>query len=71
MTEVITRAPLHLLDMSSTQRPARRRSARLGGDDDEGRPAKRTKTDEKEGGTGKQTTTRKNAGASKKTKVGE
>lgn len=72
MTEVIHRAPLHPLDMSTSQRPPRRRSARLGGDEDDARPAKRAKTDEKDAVTGKQTaTSRKAAAASKKTKAGE
>jgi len=71
MTEVLSRAPLHLLDMSSTQRPVRRRSARLGGEEEDARPAKRAKTDEKESGIGKHGTTRKATATGKKAKVGK
>ncbi|KAF2453618.1 Mis12-Mtw1 protein family-domain-containing protein [Lineolata rhizophorae] len=45
MTAVIRREPLQTLNMSSTQRPARRRSARLAFEDDDAPPVKKAKTD--------------------------
>ena len=65
MTTLITRSPLQILSMTSTQRPTRRRNARHAFDDGNGdedgegnrngygaAPAKRTKVD---GGSGKVT----------------
>lgn len=71
MLEVITRPAVHAFGMSSSQRPTRRRSARLAFDDEEEtRPAKKAKTGESAAAaSAKPSTGRKTTTTSKKSKI--
>jgi len=71
MLEVISQTAVHAFGMSSSQRPSRRRSARLAFDDEEdARPMKKAKTTETTTTVPtKQPGTRKTAVTTKKTKT--
>jgi len=72
MLEVITRPAVHAFGMASSQRPTRRRSARLAFDDEEEtRPTKKAKTIESAVAVPvKESTSRKTTATSKKSKIG-
>lgn len=75
MTEVLVRSPLQTLTMSSTQRPARRRSARLAFDEEDTRPTKKAKMVEEgsngiANGNAKAVTRKRSVAAGKKAKPG-
>jgi len=71
MTEIITRAPLQALSMSSSQRAPRQKASRRADFEDEGaRSSKKIKTDATLNSTAKPTQGRKQGNPGKKTQAG-